>query len=145
MYSVRVLCYPCGMTEYKHEQEKVSDTLHAALRSDELLAEAMTLRRNILGGRERSSNEPNDFDDLLALIPQIWTARSPAPSKSDGLEWEVTHKKSKVHKGRGSTPEAALRDLRDGFSLGVQSAQEEIEREQKRLDKLTELLGDTDA
>jgi hypothetical protein len=30
MYSVRVLCYPCGMTEYKHEQEKVSDTLHAA-------------------------------------------------------------------------------------------------------------------
>jgi hypothetical protein len=30
MYSVRILCYPCGMTEYKHEQEKVSDTLHAA-------------------------------------------------------------------------------------------------------------------
>lgn len=36
-----------------------------------LVGEAMTLRRNILGGDERTSDEPNDFDDLLALIPQI--------------------------------------------------------------------------
>jgi hypothetical protein len=64
--------------------------------------------------------------------------------ESRDLEWEVTHKKSKIHKGRGNTPEAALRDLRDGFAKGVGAAQEEIEREQRRLDHLNELLADTE-
>jgi hypothetical protein len=59
------------------------------------------------------------------------------------LEWEVTHKKSSVYKGRGPTPEAALRDLRDSFALGVTDARESLEREQKRLDKLETLLADT--
>ena len=60
------------------------------------------------------------------------------------LEWEVTHKKSKVHKGRGSSPEAALRDLRDSWKLGVADAQENLDREQKRLGKLDAMLADTE-
>lgn len=60
------------------------------------------------------------------------------------LEWEVVHTKSKLHKGRGATPEAALRDLCEGFALGIAATKEEVEREQKRLDKLTALLEDTE-
>lgn len=63
---------------------------------------------------------------------------------SDHLEWEVRHTKSSVHKGRGPTPEAALRDLRESFALGVTVAREDVEREQKRLDKLDALLADVE-
>ena len=46
-------------------------TNDAAAALKRLVGEAMTLRRNILGGNERTSAEPNDFDELLALIPLI--------------------------------------------------------------------------
>ena len=66
------------------------------------------------------------------------------PASRD-LEWEVQHKKSRVHKGRGSTPDAALRDLRESWTVGVAVKREDLEREQKRLDRLTAMLADTDA
>jgi hypothetical protein len=60
------------------------------------------------------------------------------------LEWEVTHAKSRLHKGRGATPEAALEDLCDGFRKGVTEATENVEREKARLSRLEALLDSSD-
>lgn len=58
------------------------------------------------------------------------------------MEWEVHHTKSSTYKGRGSTPEAALGDLRKGFERGIQEAQENLDREKKRLGRLSDLSAD---
>lgn len=36
-----------------------------------LVGTAAALRQNILGGNERVDAEPNDFDELLALVPLL--------------------------------------------------------------------------
>jgi hypothetical protein len=59
---------------------------------------------------------------------------------SKDLEWEVTHRGSAVHKGRGDTPEKALADLVEGMRRTVSAAREEADREAVRAEKYEGLL-----
>lgn len=95
------------------------------------------------------SSEPTKQADAASVIPPDHDCEKEGCdavrefARGRDLEWEVRHVKSSLYKGRGKTPEAALRDLRDSFALGVKAAREDLEREEGRVAKLTELLADT--
>jgi hypothetical protein len=91
--------------------------------------------------REESVLSDESKTIQAATGSRVSSAPQPRFSGRDGLEWEVRMPKNRLYKGQGSTPEAALCDLRDSFALGLKDAQEAAEREQKRLTRMSDLVA----